>query len=333
MFGQFTLRNDSAAMVHKVGKHTKLMAGEFDQCPVQRDSGCARIEGDCTALKFRNDLSCRASNEGTKACEQFLHAERLRHVIVGAAVDALNLFVPTSTGGQNEDRHRDAGCPPSLKDGKTVDFGKAEIQDRRVVRFSLSEEVCSLAVGGAIDRIAGTSNRLRELFAQAGFILDNQNPQANLHAHLSWKSAERQMNGTFKARSSEGAYLVHKEDSMKKLFVVLTLMVILAASVGSASAQQNLAGPWTMSVHGMSLQLVMAQDGDKISGTLETPHGTVRLTGDFSKGKLTLSGASAEGHPIQFAATATVAADGSLTGRIAMDVMEMDFTAVRAAKK
>jgi len=120
---------------------------------------------------------------------------------------------------------------------------------------------------------------------------------------------------------------------MKKLFGVLTLMVVLAMSAGAVFAQQTLAGEWTMSVQGMSLQLVLAQDGEKISGTLDSPHGTIRLTGSFSKGKLTFSGASPEGHPIQFAATATLGSDGSLTGRVSADVMEMDFTAVRAAKK
>jgi hypothetical protein len=83
----------------------------------------------------------------------------------------------------------------------------------------------------------------------------------------------------------------------------------------------------------MSLKLVMAQAGEKIFGTLESPHGEIRITGDYSKGKLTLSGSSAEPHAVHFAGTATVVADGSLAGNMSVDQMEMNFTAVRAAGK
>jgi hypothetical protein len=77
----------------------------------------------------------------------------------------------------------------------------------------------------------------------------------------------------------------------------------------------------------------MVQDGEKISGILESPHGVIPLTGDFSKGKLTISGASTEQHPVQFAGTATLAADGSLAGSISANLVEMNFTAVRAPGK
>jgi hypothetical protein len=120
---------------------------------------------------------------------------------------------------------------------------------------------------------------------------------------------------------------------MKKLFVVFALMVVLAMSSVLVYAQQSVAGEWMMSVQGMSLKLVMAQDGEKISGILESPHGDIPLTGGFSKGKLTISGASTEKHPMQFAGTATLTADGSLSGSISANLMEMNFTAVRSPGK
>ena len=120
---------------------------------------------------------------------------------------------------------------------------------------------------------------------------------------------------------------------MKKLLVVFALMVVLAMSSVLVYAQQSLAGEWMMSVQGMSLHLALAQNGEKISGTLESPHGDIRLTGDFSKGKLTLSGASAEPHAVHLAGAAIVAADGSLAGSISVELMEMNFTAVRVPGK
>jgi len=118
---------------------------------------------------------------------------------------------------------------------------------------------------------------------------------------------------------------------MKKVLVGFVFAIVLAASSISLYAQQSVAGQWTMSVHGMSLHLVLAQDGEKISGTLESPHGDIQIAGEFSKGKLTLAGVSTESHPVQFAGTATLGADGSLTGSASVNLMEMSFTAVRAS--
>ena len=119
---------------------------------------------------------------------------------------------------------------------------------------------------------------------------------------------------------------------MKKVVVGFVFLVALAAS-SLVYAQQSVAGQWTMTVQGMSLQLVLAQNGEKISGTLESPHGVISLTGNFSKGKLTISGASAEPHVIQVAGSANVIADGSLSGSLSVEQMEMNFTAVRATGK
>ena len=120
---------------------------------------------------------------------------------------------------------------------------------------------------------------------------------------------------------------------MKKVIVGFVLVSVLAMSAVLVYAQQSLSGEWVMSVQGMSLKLVMAQDGQKISGTLESPHGDIRLTGDVSNGKLTLSGSSAEPHAVHFTGTATVAADGSLAGNMSVEQTEMNFTAVRAPRR
>jgi len=120
---------------------------------------------------------------------------------------------------------------------------------------------------------------------------------------------------------------------MKKLFVGVIVMMVLAVSSILVYAQQSVAGEWMMSVQGMSLHLALAQSGEKISGTLESPHGDIRLTGDFSKGKLTLAGASAEPHAVHLTGSAIVAADGSLAGIVSVELMEMNFTAVRVPGK
>ena|SRR5688572_11668438 len=121
--------------------------------------------------------------------------------------------------------------------------------------------------------------------------------------------------------------------TMKQLFVGLVLMTVLVWSGRPVYAQQTVAGDWTMAIQGMSLRLVMAQNGGKISGTLESPHGEIRLTGNFTNGKLTLLGASTEEHPVQFTGTASLTVEGGLAGTISVNQMELAFTAVRSPAK
>lgn len=120
---------------------------------------------------------------------------------------------------------------------------------------------------------------------------------------------------------------------MRKVFLGFVFAAVLAMSAVVLHAQQSVAGAWTMSVHGMSLQLALTQDGEKVSGTLESPHGTIRLSGEFSKGKLTISGAVTGEPAVQVAGSATLTADGSLSGNLSVNQMEMTFTAVRAPSK
>jgi hypothetical protein len=120
---------------------------------------------------------------------------------------------------------------------------------------------------------------------------------------------------------------------MKKVFLGFVVAAVLALSAVVLHAQQSVAGAWTLSAHGMSLQLALTQNGEKVAGTLESPHGTIRLTGEFSKGKLTVSGTVTGEPTVQVAGSATLTGDGSLSGNLSVNQMEVTFTAVRAPSK
>jgi hypothetical protein len=109
-------------------------------------------------------------------------------------------------------------------------------------------------------------------------------------------------------------------------------MVIVAIVAASSlyAQQQSVAGAWTLSAGGMSLRLVLEQKGKDITGTLETPHGTVPLKGEFAGGQIKFSGTSDE---IQLSATGTVKSDGSLAGSLTSHAGDMEWTAVRTVAK
>ena len=119
---------------------------------------------------------------------------------------------------------------------------------------------------------------------------------------------------------------------MTKVKVGFVFVIVLALAVVSLHAQQGVAGTWSLSVPGISMPMVLAQDGDRVTGTIESPHGVIQLKGEFSKGKLTLTGAPTDQHA-QVTAAATLGADGSLAGTLSVNLMEMSFTAVRASAK
>ena len=120
---------------------------------------------------------------------------------------------------------------------------------------------------------------------------------------------------------------------MKKALVVLLLAIVPAVFAVSLHAQQGVAGSWTMSVQGISLEMNLSQSGEKVSGTLDSPHGLLQVKGEFSKGKLTFTAVSAEAPQLQFAANGVLNSDGALSGTISVNLMEMSFTAVRSAAK
>src|SRR5262249_6538455 len=118
-----------------------------------------------------------------------------------------------------------------------------------------------------------------------------------------------------------------------KVTVVLVLAIVLGLSVVSAYAQQGVTGAWEVSIQGLSMPMVLSQDGEKVSGTLDTPHGVIQVKGDFSKGKLTLAGVMTESHSVDISVTATLNSDGTLSGTLTAFQMDMGFTAVKSEGK
>lgn len=103
-------------------------------------------------------------------------------------------------------------------------------------------------------------------------------------------------------------------------YTTLAVLVIgTALAAGSVDArQQSIAGTWTVSIEHLGLKLVLAEERDVLTGTLDWPHGDpVKLTGLFAGETLVFSGDSAgENFTIHIDATGTRKADGTLTGTL-----------------
>ena len=102
MLGQLGLRDDAIAMVHQVGQDAKFVAGELDRQAIERHLRRANVDDDRSAAKLRRHLPAGAPDQRAQTREHFLHPERLRHVVVGAAVYPLHLLVPAAARGQHQ---------------------------------------------------------------------------------------------------------------------------------------------------------------------------------------------------------------------------------------
>ena len=112
------------------------------------------------------DLPARPADQRAQPREHFLHPERLGDVVVRALVDAVHLLVPAAARGQ--DQHRDAETcgAPAAEHRQAVDAGEPQVEHDRVIAFGAREEVGPLAVGRAVDRVAGAGQRAGELLRQ-----------------------------------------------------------------------------------------------------------------------------------------------------------------------
>jgi hypothetical protein len=120
-----------------------------------------------------------------------------------------------------------------------------------------------------------------------------------------------------------------------RVVAALAAAYALTVGVGAQKAGSSVAGKWTLSVdtpHGDTLMgLELRQDGKKISGTLATPHGEVRLEGEQADGKLTLATIASDSP--QMTLTGALKEDGTMAGYLSSERGDMKWTAERSKEK
>jgi len=115
------------------------------------------------------------------------------------------------------------------------------------------------------------------------------------------------------------------------MFRTLASTLALAFVLGSGVLAQSVAGAWDLSINGpegpISATATLKQDGEKVTGSIETPQGTAEMTGTF-KGKALNMSFSIQGPngPLDIKVNGEV--DGaSMKGIIDFGMGMADFTA------
>ena len=116
------LRDDAPALVHQVRQHAELVAGQLHRRAVERDPRAPRIERDARrSAAPASTWPLGAADQRAQPRQHLLDPERLGHVVVGAAVDALDLLVPAAARGQDQHRHGEPGLAPAAQQRQAVD--------------------------------------------------------------------------------------------------------------------------------------------------------------------------------------------------------------------
>ena len=115
------------------------------------------------------------------------------------------------------------------------------------------------------------------------------------------------------------------------MFRKIAVAAALALALGTAAlAQTNVAGAWDLSINGpegpIAASCALKQDGEKVTGTLESPQGTVNVAGEMKGKTLTMAfQVQTPQGPLDIKVTGEV--DGSnIKGMIDFGMGQADFT-------
>lgn len=121
---------------------------------------------------------------------------------------------------------------------------------------------------------------------------------------------------------------------MHRLKLGVAILAFLALPT-MASAQANITGAWVVTVNSpqgrMDLETTFKQDGEKISGAVTSPMGSVDFTGTLVKNDLAVNySVPVQGQTLEIRMTGVVGADDTMSGAVDLGgMMQAEWTAKR----
>ena len=113
MFTKHFAGDDLACVPHQQFQQTELDRGEIDITTGPRDPACGEIESQIVDDQDRYGSDTGPPNHGIQPGQELGKIKRLRDVIVGTRVQAVNPVLNRTHGGQQNDRGHDS-CGPNV---------------------------------------------------------------------------------------------------------------------------------------------------------------------------------------------------------------------------
>ena len=152
MLENLALREHAARVQQEEAEQVELGRGEVDPVVGAEDLVASLVEDEIVeAQDIARQLAVRAAQDRLHAGDDLREAERLRHVVVAAGPERLDLVVDAALGGEEEDRGLEPTLPEALPDLEPVDVGKHPVEHDQIglERHHGGERVA--AVAGLLD--------------------------------------------------------------------------------------------------------------------------------------------------------------------------------------
>src|SRR5262245_15182735 len=112
--------------------------------------------------------------------DQLFGREGLDEIVIGTGIEALDTIPDAVACGQHQNRQPTACAANGFYELQAVAIGQAEIEDDRIVGHTLDMSGRVVKAGSFIDAEAAILNGCAHVAPQAGVVLDNKYPHAEL---------------------------------------------------------------------------------------------------------------------------------------------------------
>ena len=172
--GEGVLGHHLAGVAGQVFQQAVFEGGEFQWPVVQAGLLGTGVDAQSAHADQVIRRAGRTPEQGAQARQQLRHLEGFDQVVVGAGLQALDLLLPASACGQDEDGQQAAlGAKPAdqLQPGQP---GQAEVDHRGIEGVLLRQPQALVAVAGRIYLPALGHERLAQACLQRGLVLHHQ---------------------------------------------------------------------------------------------------------------------------------------------------------------
>jgi len=170
---QGAMGDDLAVVAGQVGDELEFFGGEVDGASLDGDGVGDGVDEEVSGLNGAGGALRGAAEVGADAGEEFVVAEGLGDVVVGASVEGFDLGALVVADGEYEDGGGGGGADGAA-DVDAGHGGHHEVGDDEVRRpFAVEQEAFFGVVCGA-DAVSLRSERGAEDASDLGFIVDNQ---------------------------------------------------------------------------------------------------------------------------------------------------------------
>ena len=150
-------------MAHKVLKEDELAAGEVHGLLAAPHPARAEVDLQVSGLYPGGAGLIRAPGEGADAGEQLFEVERFGQVVVGSAVEGVDLVAHLVAGGEHQDGQIRAPEADALKDAVAVQPRQHNVEQDQIHRLVGGHPQAVFAVVGADGAVAvGRQTTLQE---------------------------------------------------------------------------------------------------------------------------------------------------------------------------